>query len=103
VCSIIFAPDTWHLIVLCRVLCCVVLCCVVLCCVVLCCVVLCCVVLCRTGTLVELRQQIAVEKAMGTRLRAEIQEKDARITMMQISVAEARGSARASARESAFS
>ena len=44
------------------------------------------------GTLVELRQQIAVEKAMRTRLRAEIQEMDARITMMQMSVADARRS-----------
>ena len=50
------------------------------------------VVLACLGTLVELRQQIAVEKAMRTRLRAEIQEMDARITMMQISVADARRS-----------
>ena len=43
----------------------------------------------RNWTLVELRQQIVLEKATGTRLQAEIEEKDARITMMQISLAEA--------------
>ena len=42
----------------------------------------------RNWTLVELRQQIVLEKATGTRLQAEIEEKDARITMMQISLAE---------------
>ena len=45
-----------------------------------------------SGTLVELRQQIAVEKAMRTRLRAEMQEMDARITRAQIAVADARRS-----------
>ena len=43
----------------------------------------------RNWTLVELKQQVVLEKATGTRLRAEIEEKDARITMMQISLAEA--------------
>ena len=39
-------------------------------------------------TLVELRQQIVLETATATRLRAEIEEKDARIMMAQMSLAE---------------
>lgn len=38
----------------------------------------------RNWTLVELRQQIVLEKATAARLRAEIEEKDARITMFQL-------------------
>ena len=44
------------------------------------------------GTLVDLRQQIAVEMVLRRRLRAEIQEMDTRTTMMQISVADSRRS-----------
>lgn len=58
-----------------------------------------CVVLVRSGTLVELRQQIAVERAMRTRLRAEMQEMDARIAMTQLSVADARRSDTSSEQE----
>lgn len=42
----------------------------------------------RNWTLVELRQQIVLETATATRLRAEIEEKDARIMMAQMSLAE---------------
>jgi hypothetical protein len=41
----------------------------------------------RNWSLVELRQQLILEKATAVRLHAEIEEKDARITMMQIRLA----------------